>query len=104
MVSNLRAESGHGNANVAVFVCDTAGETTTCESMLQELFDFTPAEARPARELLRGNSIEESSGQIGISPNTARNQLKSMFSKTNSTRQGELIRILIQSPVVLRRV
>ena len=104
MISNLRAEPGNANASVAVFVCDTARETNTCESLLQRLFSFTPAEARLARELLRGNSIEDSSCQIGIRPNTAQNQLKSMFSKTNSTRQGELIRIMMQGPAVLRRV
>ena len=104
LVSNLRAESRNNHAKAAVFVCDTAGETSTCQSMLQRLFDFTPAEARLARELLRGNSIEDSSGEIGISPSTARNQLKSMFSKTNSSRQGELIRIMMQSPAVLRQI
>ncbi len=103
LVSRLHSESVNGQATVAVFVCDTAGETSTCEPLLMLLFDFTPAEARLARELLRGNSIEGSSGEIGISPNTARNQLKSMFSKTNSSRQGELIRIMMQSPAVFRQ-
>jgi DNA-binding CsgD family transcriptional regulator len=104
LVSKLHTGSENGDATVALFVCDTAKETNTCEPLLQLLFDFTPAEARLARELLRGNSIEDSSGEIGISPNTARNQLKSMFSKTNSSRQGELIRIMMQSPAVFRQV
>lgn len=101
LISALRSGSSNGDATVAIFVCDATGETKACEALLQKLFDFTPAEARLARSLLKGNSVADSSQIIGIRPNTARNQLKSMFAKTNVSRQGELIRILMQSPAIL---
>jgi len=62
--------------------------------MLHGLFDLTPAEARVARSLAAGLSIEEISTQSAISRETVRTQLKGVMAKTATSRQAELVRLL----------
>lgn len=61
------------------------------------LFGLTPAEARLATALCDGASLNEYAGLHGVSVGTVRIQLKSIFSKTNTSRQSELIRLLCTS-------
>lgn len=62
--------------------------------MLHGLFDLTPAEARVARALATGLSIEEISLRNAISRETVRTQLKGVMAKTATTRQADLVRLL----------
>ncbi len=62
--------------------------------MLHGLFDLTPAEARVARGLAAGLSIEEISLRAAISRETVRTQLKGVMAKTATTRQADLVRLL----------
>jgi DNA-binding CsgD family transcriptional regulator len=62
--------------------------------MLHGLFDLTPAEARVARALATGLSIEEISLRSAISRETVRTQLKGVMAKTATTRQADLVRLL----------
>jgi DNA-binding CsgD family transcriptional regulator len=62
--------------------------------MLAEAFDLTRAEARVASMLVEGQSVTAISHELGISPNTVRTQLKSIFSKTGVHRQAELVSLL----------
>ena len=73
------------------------------EALLGELFQLTPAEAELAIAISRGMSIEEVSARRGISRNTARNQLSSIFVKTGVSRQAHLA-TLVQRALALRRV
>jgi DNA-binding CsgD family transcriptional regulator len=70
---------------------------------LAEVFDLTPAEIRLAKALLRGNNLTEAARHLDLSRNTAHSQLKSVFSKTQTNRQGELIALLLRSPTVMYR-
>lgn len=57
---------------------------------------LTPAEARLAARLRFGMSLKEASEELGISVNTARNQLKSVFDKLGVNRQADLVRHLTE--------
>jgi DNA-binding CsgD family transcriptional regulator len=61
---------------------------------LSELFALTSTEARLARELVSGRSLQEISVRLGISEGHARQRLKVIFEKTATSRQGELIALL----------
>lgn len=63
---------------------------------IQQIFSLTPAESRLASELTGGASLITASGNIGITLNTARDRLKSIFAKTQTRRQAELIGLLSQ--------
>jgi DNA-binding CsgD family transcriptional regulator len=62
--------------------------------ILQGLFDLTPAEARVARGLMVGSTVDAISMANGTSAETVRTQLKSVLSKTGTTRQAELVALL----------
>jgi DNA-binding CsgD family transcriptional regulator len=63
-------------------------------AMLARVFRLTPAEARLAAIIAEGFSPEGAAEKLGISTITARNQLKAIFAKTDTHRQGELIALL----------
>lgn len=63
-------------------------------NVLAGLFDLTPAEARVAREIASGRTIEAIAEASGVSRETVRTQLKHVFAKTGLTRQVELAALL----------
>ena len=62
--------------------------------LLEGLFDLTRTEARIARAIAQAQSIQEIADLYGVSTGTVRNQLKSIFAKTGTGRQVELVRLL----------
>jgi DNA-binding CsgD family transcriptional regulator len=62
--------------------------------LLQGLFDLTPAEARVARHVGEGGTIDELAAELGRSRNTVRQQLRGVFAKAGVTRQAELAALL----------
>jgi len=70
------------------------------QDILRTLFGLTPAECRVALLLGVGHSPQEIAQTIGVSFETVRSHIKSIFSKTNVKRQGELIRLLLDNSVV----
>lgn len=67
--------------------------------LLRDLHDLTPAEAELMGHLARGRSLEEAARARGVSINTARSQLKRVFSKTGTGRQGELVHLVLRCMV-----
>ena len=63
--------------------------------LLHGLFDLTPAEARVARAIIVGQTVESFSSSLGVSRETVRAQLKSVFAKTGVQRQAELVALLV---------
>jgi DNA-binding CsgD family transcriptional regulator len=59
-----------------------------------ELFDLSPREAEVAASLLGGHSLESLCALLGISRNTAKVHLQSIFRKTGTNRQSELVHLL----------
>jgi len=63
-------------------------------SVIQGLFDLTAAEARVARGIGEGLTVEQLSRRDQVSLATVRNQLRSVFDKTGMKRQAELASLL----------
>jgi DNA-binding CsgD family transcriptional regulator len=64
------------------------------ESILMRVFDLTVAEVRVAQGLARGHSLDETATRLGIKITTARTELASIFAKTATCRQGQLVAVL----------
>ena len=85
---------------VALILCDGERSSVPSKQHLRRLYDLTPAEAELVLLLARGLRLEEAACARGIRIGTARAQLKSVFGKTDTHRQAELIRLLaISSPL-----
>ena len=65
-------------------------------AVLARTFRLTPAEAKLACVIARGASPEIAARELKISRETARNQLKAVFAKTDTHRQSELVALLLQ--------
>jgi DNA-binding CsgD family transcriptional regulator len=75
----------------------TTGDSAGNDIRLQIVFGLTPSEARLAGYLLRGKSLAEISRHLLLSRETLKSQLSSLFKKTKTRRQGELIALLVSS-------
>ena len=67
---------------------------TPSETQLRALLDLTVAEARLARLLASGDTLEVVAQKLCIKLTTARSQLAAIFSKTGIRRQAKLVAIL----------
>jgi len=81
-------------AVAVVFISDPDQKPVLRSEILHELYGLTPAEARLAVLLLDGKSLAETADSIGVTHETVRSQIKSVLHKTETARQGELIRLL----------
>lgn len=66
--------------------------------LLAELYDLSPTELRVMTALLNGKSPENYACEAGVSINTVRTQLRSLFRKTGTRGQAELVVVLSQLP------
>jgi DNA-binding CsgD family transcriptional regulator len=68
---------------------------------LQDLFGLTAAEATIAVALANGHSIGHIAAHLRIALNTARTHTKSIYAKTGTNRQSQLVALLLRSVAVL---
>jgi len=80
---------------VCVVITDPAREALPPAQHLQRLFGLTPAEARLAARLAIGEELRVAAEKLGITYGTARSRLAQLFQKTDTRRQGELVRLLL---------
>lgn len=79
---------------VLLLVTDLDAQSRPLDSVLGATFGLTAAEARLAAIIGGGGSLEVACEMLQVSRETARNQLKSIFAKTNTHRQAELVLLL----------
>ena len=60
--------------------------------MLQQLHGLTPAESEVLGRLTDGMRLSDIAEDLGVNIETVRTQLKSIFGKTGTSRQAELVR------------
>jgi len=73
------------------------GRKRQSEASLCSLFRLTPAEAQIALGIAGGETLAAVAKGRGVSISTARTQLKSVFAKTGTHRQAELVVLLVGS-------
>ncbi len=66
------------------------------DHLLRASLGLTPAELRLANLLKDGLSLADAAPQLGIAVNTARNQLRGIFTKLGVNRQSEMVRHLAE--------
>lgn len=83
-------------ARALLVLSDLGRKSMPRVDFLAQAFGLSPAEARIASLIVTGMSPEQAAEQLGIARETARNQLKAVFAKTDTHRQGQLIALLSQ--------
>jgi len=62
--------------------------------LVQSLFDLTPAEARVARSLAGGETVDSIASVQGVSQNTVRSHIRGVLEKTGCNRQADVVSLL----------
>ena len=83
--------------SIALMIFDPLKRSAFSGKMVQITYGFTPAETKLAVALMHGGSVEQYANAKCVSVNTVRTQLRNLFAKTETTRQGELISLLFRS-------
>ncbi len=74
------------------------GHATAIQS---SLYGFTPAEQRCAELLATGASVDDIGAQLNMARNTVRAHLRSVFAKTGTKRQAELVSLMTRDLAAL---
>jgi DNA-binding CsgD family transcriptional regulator len=82
---------------VAVFAIDAARPISPPSHLLKDAFGISSAEARLALALANGETPKEYAASRNLGLPTVRTQLQSLFAKTGTRRQSELMRTLIRA-------
>lgn len=83
------------HAHAIAFLSEPGAACTIDATTLARLYHATPAEARLAQMLLDGDGLPEAADKLGVAHSTVRSQLRSLFGKTNTHRQADLVRLLM---------
>lgn len=91
-----RCQPDDGSGAVAVlFITDPEKPQNPVDHLFGELYDLTDAEVRLINALLEGGGLTAAAECLGVSRNTAHSQLASIFQKTGTSSQTELVRLLL---------
>ncbi len=99
LVIPLRAATdwlGSRRTAAILFVTDPEHASGPTAAGLQYGFGLTRTEAAVAIEVLNGGGLKAAAARLGIAPTTARTHLTAVFDKTNTRRQADLVRVLLQ--------
>ncbi|MER9332306.1 hypothetical protein [Mesorhizobium sp. M0488] len=83
-----------GNARALILIVDPAQRRKPTTEVLHTQFGLSVSEANLAKLLAAGLSLEDAANVVCITGGTARSYLKSIFSKTETHRQGQLVALL----------
>jgi DNA-binding CsgD family transcriptional regulator len=86
------------SAAAVVFIVDPSRRLRPAAEILSGLYRLTPAESRVTLLLGDGKSLSEIAQILGVSRNTLKTQVARVYSKTGTSRQSQLVRLLAQFP------
>lgn len=86
-----------GGLAIVVATPVTAPEAPDVQ-VIRALFDLSASEARVARSLTSGQTIDQIADSSGVTRETVRSQVKAVMAKTGTTRQAEVAALLAGLP------
>jgi DNA-binding CsgD family transcriptional regulator len=82
---------------VALLIPEVEVGRQTSGHLLRDLYGLTQREADIAADLLQGHRVSDIARLRELSVNTVRTHLKRLLEKTGTTRQADLLRVLVAS-------
>jgi DNA-binding CsgD family transcriptional regulator len=87
-----------GRLKALATISHTSASPAPRSEILRQLFRLTPSESRVTMLLLEGLEPREIAQRTGTTENTVRFQLKTIYRKTGTSRQSQLVRLVAQLP------
>lgn len=94
-------EGDKGSPLVILFVTDPDRPPAVSAEIVARTFDLTESESRVAASIARGATLEETAQEMNLTVSTVRTYLKQVFSKTGTSRQAELVKMILVSSAVV---
>lgn len=94
IVEKRSVDLGEGGPQLVLLLQKPVRDNAPSQSRLIEMFGLTPAEAKLIPHLLDGLTLTATATALGVSRNTARSQLSSIFTKTGVNRQNQLVKLV----------
>jgi DNA-binding CsgD family transcriptional regulator/PAS domain-containing protein len=91
---NIKEAASRAMHHALVLIDMQAGSHASADLLLQHIYGLTPAEARLAILILRGESPASAAIRLQVSLPTIRTQLSAVLKKTGALRQADLVRRL----------
>ncbi len=105
LVSSVPWNSGSNNQSAAaLFLNFEPNATKGLSKALMDCYGLTRSEAEVTAYLVQGLSLKEISKIKGASVHTVRTQIKTVFGKTGTSRQGELVSLVMNGPATWLRL
>lgn len=82
---------------VLVSFSDPAADQAASAEILEEMLKLTGTEARVALALAHGRTMDAIAKDFGISLNTVRSHVAAAFAKTETSRQADLVRVVLRT-------
>ena len=93
-IDKKNRQFAEGEPELVLLLQAPAYDNAPSQSRLIEMFGVTKAEAKLIGSLVDGKPLTEAAKLLGVSRNTARAQLSSVFTKTGVNRQTHLIKLV----------
>jgi len=90
----LMLTSTPGGESVAVFVASREEPAGFNTSLAKKLYGLSEREVEVAREVAAGRTLADIAASLDVEKETVRSHLKQIFSKTQTARQADLVRLL----------
>ncbi len=87
-----------------IFLSEKQPKLGLSASIISQIYGLTKAEARVAALLCEGLTLNEISEKLHNSNNTIKHHLKSVFQKTDTRRQAELVNLIMTGPAGIKYV
>ncbi len=101
-VGHAAGDPENERRGAAIFISDPEDAIEISPEVLSRLYGLTNAEARVVKALSEGKRLETFAEEAGVTTHTVRHQLKQIFRKTDTTRQSELIKLVLTGPAAIR--
>lgn len=83
-----------------VMIVDLNGSPRPSAEVLRRIFQLTPSEARLAIDMASGRGLDAIAQSAQVSIGTVRKQLATVFAKTNTHRQAELVALMARLAIL----
>ncbi|MFC4273439.1 response regulator [Sneathiella chungangensis] len=94
--------TGVAGKGAVLFVSDPAEPVELSIETICRLYGLTPAEGRLALGLTNGHKLDDLADEWGVSMHTVRSQLRQIFRKTDTSRQSEVVKLILTGPAALQ--
>ena len=93
--------TGKAGKGAVLFVSDPMEPVDISTDMICRLYTLTPAEGRLALGLTNGRTLDDMAAEWSVSMHTVRSQLRQIFRKTETSRQSELVKLILTGPAAI---